>query len=294
MNISGINNSSSYNHGGLNIKWKQENATEKNQFNVSGTNGDKKLTDISKEKNAELIQKLSALNDDEKKEVAVSSYMEMQSILTRNMIGCQKNIERFGALTDEIAYYDDLLEKCGDGNQIKIDDNKYGLHTTGNTGIVDRSEIEKRRERANIAIDNLVDPQKSFGSDTAQRDFFNRTDEKIFSGAAARFETVTGMTADCLNMDGDSSLTANKGGLTREDYVQKQTEAMKALSERSESLSDLFEEYKKTKHGAGAEDVINITEKQKLKTLETIRKQFLLNGTITDPERTMSRLLAIG
>lgn len=263
-------------------------------FKLSGADSGKRLTDISKEKNTELMKKLSALDDSEKKEAASTAYMEMQSVLTRNMIGCQKNIERFNALSDEAAYYDSLLKGSGDSSQIKLDNNKYGLHTIGDTGIVDRSEIEKRLERANIAIDNLVDPQKNFGSDAAQRDFFNRAEEKLFSGAAARFETVTGMTADCLSMDGDSSLTADKGGMTRENYVQKQTDAMKALSARSESLSDLFEEYKNTDKGADADKSLDNISQQKLKTLETIRRQFMQSGTVTDPEHTLSRLLAIG
>lgn len=277
MNITGFTNNSIFPH-----------AARSAFGHVSGadnSSGDKKLTDIAKEKNADSIRRLSEMSDSEKQEAAVSSYIEMQSTLLREMAGRKKNIETVGAIKEDIAYLSDVLAKNEGKDVIDADAcGEWFSSRYGTSGTYSRAKLEEALEMRKSALESFTAPKPTP---------YDNIGAVIFTNAAARFETATGLTADCLDLDGDDSLCTYREDLTADNFAEKMNETVDKLAKRSEALSDLMARYKETEQGAGLDSSLDITEKYKLSYLETVRMQFLQNGNVDDPERTIGRLNAL-
>ena len=125
-------------------------------------------------------------------------------------------------------------------------------------------------------------------SDKRFHEFRNITLHSVFRNAAADFAAVTGMTADCLNTEGDDSLLWHANDRTVENYVQKAEENIERLKARSNGLYQLMQDYKKSIGMDDYEDLFDVTDNYKMNALEEIRRQFLLTGKLNYTDKNFS------
>lgn len=235
----------------------------------------KSMSERFKANNAELIRELDSLSKEEKAEVAVVSYLEMQKHIIYTKSSHQNAIDHFDQLQDAKAYYSDLLS--GDG-KITEEYKKYGELglglLDGNIGdIADKDELQNAVNDIRDRIDSLIG-RYSGESSNPNGDWCKDIGAKIYTGYGVTFSTVTGIYDDSLTADGSTDLLDTIEGINEENFIEKQNEVINKLEQRSEKLKDVMNDYMKYNDVAKElmKDPGKIIEKNHNKLLEQQRE----------------------
>lgn len=226
------------------------------------------MSERFKANNAELIRELDSLSKEEKAEVAVVSYLEMQKHIIYTKSSHENAIDHFNQLQDAKAYYSDLLS--GDG-KITEEYKKYGElglgFLDGNVGdIADTDELQNAVNEIEGRIDNLIG---RYSGESSNGDRFNDVGAKIYTGYGVMFSTVTGIYDDALTADGSTDLLDTIEGINEENFIEKQNEVISKLDQRSERLKGVMNDY--MKHNDVAKELM----KDPGKIFEKIHNKFL-------------------
>lgn len=179
---------------------------------------------------SELIKNLDRLSEEKKADVAFSSYLEMRKCLRLAADYKTRQIDTYGRLQEEKAYYKSLLSENG---KITGDYGKYTFADKHGGSCVSKSEVESALSEVQRRLDSLVNPEKGVGNDIYDR---------IFQITSNVFQAVTGITDDVLNL-ADESLWKVPDGLTHENFVDTVSKNLKSVQNRSEQLKDLMNDY---------------------------------------------------
>lgn len=71
-----------------------------------------RLAEAFKTDNAEIIRVLDELSDNDKMEIAMRSYLQMQGRIYSAKSEEESDIKKFGSMKEEKAYYADMLEEA--------------------------------------------------------------------------------------------------------------------------------------------------------------------------------------
>lgn len=266
------------------------NSSNKNKFSVSGIR-DADETDETHKVNslwrADKTRKLSELPKTEKIKEAAKSYSSMQAALLWKITDEQNKIKCFNEYKEKVSYYSGLLKGNETDNAIVITDKRFELSEKfSDTDIIGRDVIEGYLNKAATSLKRMAEPVDL--NDKRFHEFRNITLRSVFRNSAADFAAVTGMTADCLNTEGDDSLLWHANDRTVENYVQKAEENIERLKARSNGLYQLMQDYKKSIGMDDFEDLFDMTDNYKMNALEEIRRQFLLTGKLTYTDKNFS------
>lgn len=233
------------------------------------------MSERFKANNAELIRELDSLSKEEKAEVAVVSYLEMQKHILNKKSIHESSIERFNQLQDAKAYYSDMLS--GDG-KITEEYKKYGElglgFLDGSIGdIADKDELQNAVNEIQGRLDSLIG-RYSGELSNPNGDRFNDVGGKIYTGYGVMFSTVTGIYDDSLTADGSTDLLDTIEGINEENFIEKQNEVINKLEQRSEKLKDVMNDYMKYNDVAKElmKDPGKLMEKKHSKFLEQQRE----------------------
>lgn len=211
----------------------------------------------------------------------------MQSTLLWRIMDEQNKIKYFNERKEKISYYTKLLEGDDINNVIVVDEKRYELSEKyQDTNLIKREVIEGYLNDATEALNRMVEPVDE--SNTRFHNFRNVTLQSVFRNSAADFAAVTGMSADCLNIEDDNSLLWRANDRTVENYVRKAEETIAKLKARSNGLYQLMQDYKKSIRKSNFEDLFDTTSNYKMKELEEIRQQFLLTGQLSYSDKNFS------
>lgn len=276
------------------FSFSQANGFLKKEFSVAGVNNYQnvhKSHSVKNERRTELIRNLSELPEAEKIKEAAKSYSSMQATLMWKITDEQNKIKYFNERKEKISYYTKLLEGDDINNVIVVDEKRYELSEEyQDTNLIKREVIEGYLNDTTEALKRMVEPVDE--SDTRFHKFRNVTLQSVFLNSAADFAAVTGMSADCLNIENDNSLLWHANDRTVENYVQKAEENIERLKVRSNGLYQLMQDYKKSIGIDDFKDLIDITSNYKMNALEEIRQQFLLTGKLTYTDKNFSLFCA--
>lgn len=231
------------------------------------------MSERFKTNNAELIRELDSLSKEEKAEVAVVSYLEMQKHIIYTKSSHENAIDHFNQLQDAKAYYRDLLS--GDG-KITEEYKKYGELSLGfldgNVGdIADKDELQNAVNEIQGRIDSLIG---RYSGESSNEDRFNNVGAKIYTGYGVMFSTVTGIYDDSLTADGSTDLLDKIDGINEENFIEKQNEVINKLEQRSEKLKEVMNDYMKYNDVAKElmKDPGKLIEKNNIKFLKQQRE----------------------
>lgn len=215
-------------------------------------------------KDSELIKNLDRLSEEEKADVAFSSYLEMRKCLKLAADYKTRQIGTYGNLQEEKAYYTSLLSANG---KITRDYGKYAFADKQVGNCVSKSDVESAPSELQRRLDSMVNPEKGVGNDLHAR---------IFQISSNVFQAVTGITNDVLNLS-DESLWKLTDGLTHENFVDTVSENLKSVLKRSNQLQDLMNDYIKGNKYAqeiAKNDGLEPAYKDRAHLLETLEKYF--------------------
>ncbi len=138
----------------------------------------------------------------------------------------------FSSLKEQKAYYTDLLEK---GGAISEQGGKYEFFGEKEGTFVNREDIEEALSKVQGYINNyLVEPDEKTSS--------LEMNEKLFKSSAAVFSAATGINDDALSLE-DDSFKKVKGGLTEENYLERITNDINSIKDRSKRITGIMTEY---------------------------------------------------
>lgn len=200
-------------------------------FTLVGTREPNEANKLSFEK-ADLIRNLDNMSEEEKVDVAVCSYLDMQISCKEALESQELRTNIFKMCQEEKAYYNELKSQ---GGVISEEGGKYAFTGMKVGTVVDISSIEAALYDAQEKIDSLIIPPD--GSDS-----FGSSIDKMFRTEAEAFSAATGISDDALNLN-DDSFYKIRAGLTEENYLEKANETMNSIRERSEQLAKVMGDY---------------------------------------------------
>lgn len=204
-------------------------------FTLVGSRESDKTIEISSalsSERAELIRNLDSMSEEEKAEVAVCSYLDMQ-ISCKEALGIHElRTNIFKMRQEEKAYYNELKSQ---GGIISEEGGKYAFTGMETGTAVDMKSIEAALADAQQKIDSLIIPPDGSAS-------FGSLVDKSFRASAETFSAATGISDDALNLN-DDSFYKIRAGLTEENFLEKENEAINSIRERSEQLSKVMGDY---------------------------------------------------
>lgn len=221
----------------------KENRRRFDTFTMINADNHKTAKGLSSEK-AELIRNLDNLSEEEKAEVAVASYIDMQKCCKSALDRYETDIYSFKSLQEKKAYYTELKSQ---GGVISEEGGKYGFAAASAGSSIDEKEIDAALSEVQGRLDSLM---MSPTEETAK----NELNDKIFRNAASAFAKATGISDDALNLE-DDSLCKVKEGLTEENYLEKMSEAVNSIKNRSQQLTNVMNDYIGT--NSYAKDMMN-------------------------------------
>ncbi len=245
-------------------------------FTLVGSDGSEKVRKLSAEK-AELVRNLDNLSEEEKAEVAVASYIDMQKCCKSVLDRYETDMYSFKSLQEKKAYYNELKNQ---GGIISEEGGKYAFAESNAGSVIGEKEIDAALSEVQERINRFI---MAPSEETAG---YELTD-KIFRSASQAFSKVTGITDDALNL-GDDSLCKFREGLTEENYLEKTNEAINSIKNRSQQIRSVMSDY--TGRNSYAKDLMtnpnkllnNAENKEKThlaELLEQYREQIELTDT---------------
>lgn len=200
-------------------------------FTLVGTSKPDEAKKLSFDK-AELIRNLENLSEEEKANVAVGSYIDMQKCCKSAISHYETDIYSFKSLQEEKAYYNKLKNQ---GGTVSEEGGKYAFTAASAGSTIDEKEIDAALSEVQERINRFI------MAPTEETARYELTD-KIFRSASQAFSTVAGISDDALNLE-DDSLCKVREGLTEENFLEKENEAINSIRERSEQLSKVMGDY---------------------------------------------------
>lgn len=208
---------------------------QKPQFTLSSkttSKSDKSEADTLTPEKSKLVRDLSSLSKEEKAEAAFDSYMSMQRSCREAIGSLELKESCFTYLKEQKAYYLDLLENDG---KISESGGKYEFFGEKDGTYVNKDDITKALSKVQGHINNcLAEPDE-------KNDVINFT-KMVFKQSAAIFSAATGITDKALSLE-DDSMDKVKSGLTEENYLDRITEDINSLKERSKQITDIMVDY---------------------------------------------------
>ena len=231
---------------------------ETSEVHAVGSSNDafsKKLSDVFKRGNSDLIHGLSELSDADKTEIAANAYFQMQGRVYQAIQREEADIKTFTALADEKSKLTGMLE--------------------GQTG-ADAGETEKKLADVQSRIDKFLSPAGADGKDTAVFDAVNSSSQKSFAAYSAVFEEITGIKSDAL--EAGDSLLLRKTDRAESSFLSKANETIDSLKKQSEGLHDVKKLFFGQENG---EDGTRLSEEAmvKMAVFEFFREKFAYGGT---------------
>lgn len=245
-------------------------------FTIISSDDQKAAKGLSAEK-AELVRNLDNLSEEEKAEVAVASYIDMQKCCKSALDRYETDMYSFKSLQEKKAYYNELKNQ---GGIISEEGGKYAFAESNAGSVIGEKEIDAALSEVQERINRFI---MAPSEETAG---YELTD-KIFRSASQAFSKVTGITDDALNL-GDDSLCKFREGLTEENYLEKTNEAINSIKNRSQQIRSVMSDY--TGRNSYAKDLMtnpnkllnNAENKEKThlaELLEQYREQIELTDT---------------
>ncbi len=238
-----------------------------------------KLADVFKRENSDLIQGLSELSDEDRMEIAMNSYFQMQGRVYQAINREEADLKTFSSLSDEKARISSMLEKAqANGGGIDTSD---GVELT-------TEDISKQLDDVQSRMDVFLAPYGRDGEGAAKSSAFNESVRKDFAAYASVFEGVTGLRSEAL--DATADLTLHKTDRDESNYAQKAQASINALKEQSEGLSslkkDLLSSFGKDPETERLSDEAMV----KLAVFEFFREKFSYGGTQEELEEQLKRM----
>lgn len=187
-----------------------------------------KLSDVFRRENSDLIHGLSELSDEDKMEIAMNSYLQMQGRVHQAINREEADIRTFNSIADEKARISSMLETAKQ--------NGGGINTPDG-GELTTEDIEKQLGDVQKKMDKFLAPYGRDEDGNARTTAFNESIKKDFAAYASVFSEVTGITGDAL--DATAELTLHKTDRDESNFVQKAQESIDALKEQSKGLSSM-------------------------------------------------------
>ena len=210
----------------------------------------------------QLVKNLDRLSEEEKADVAFSSYLEMRKCLKLAADYKSRQISTYGNLQEEKVYYSSLLKANG---KISGDYGKYAFADKHGGSYVSKSDVEDALCKVQRRLDSLVNPEKGVGNDLHAR---------IFQISSNVFQAVTGITDDVLNL-ADESLWKLPDGITHENFLDTVSENLRSVQERSDRLQEVMKDYiNGNKYAQEAEKKGVPADEDRAHLLETLEKYF--------------------
>lgn len=217
----------------LNSSDGNKRAESKGRFDTFTMIGDgpKTAKSLSAEK-AALIRNLDNLSEEEKAEVAVTSYIDMQKCCKSVLDRYETDMYSFRSLQEKKTYYNELKSQ---GGVISEEGGKYAFSESNAGSVIGEKEIDAALSEVQEKIDRLT------MAPTEETKRYDLSD-KIFRSASRAFAMATGISDDALNLD-DDSFRKFREGLTEENYLEKANEAIDSIKNRSQQLSNVMRDY---------------------------------------------------
>ena len=239
----------------------------------------RKLADVFKRENSDLIQGLSELSDSDKMEIAMNSYFQMQGRLYQAINREEADIKTFGSIADEKARITSMLGQA---------QAKGGSIETADGNELTAEEISGQLDDVQRRMDAFFAPYGRDSEGNAKNTAINESVRKDFAAYASAFEGVTGMRSDAL--DASDALALHKTDRDESNFVQKAEESINSLKKQSESLTSL----KKDLLAGSGEDpeTERLSEEAmvKLAVFEFFREKFSYGGTQEDLEEQIKSM----
>ena len=239
----------------------------------------KKLSDVFRRENSDLIRGLSELSDADRMEIAMNSYFQMQGRVSQAIRREESDIGTFNSISDEKAGITALLEQAEkNGGSIG---NPDGTETT-------TEELAERLDKVQQKMDAFLAPYGRDEDGNAKSSAFNDSVKKDFAAYASVFTGVTGMTSDAL--EATDALAIHKTDRDESNFIQKANESISSLKKQSEGLSSL----KKDLLASAGEDpeTERLSEEAmvKLAVFEFFREKFTYGGDQEELEETLKSM----
>lgn len=244
-------------------------------FTMAGTektekNAEERTKKLSAAKE-ELVRKLSGFTEEDKWEIAFDSYLGMQRSLLELKHTAKDQLDIFSYVQEEKAYYNHLSENGGliegrgkfdyegmcDGSTVDIDEVCQKL-----TKLQDRINgwFKERPEKP-----KFYEHPENFPHLYLTSEFMCSLSEKVYAYYSAVFSAATGFSADVLNIE-KGDLQFDRKGLTEENFMERATEYLDSINERSKQLADLWSEY--SYNSRHSEDKITVDEQEEIRQMK--------------------------
>lgn len=238
-----------------------------------------KLSDVFRREHSDLIHGLSELSDEDRKEIAMNSYFQMQGRVVQAVRREENDIRTFSSIADEKAGITALLEKAkANGGGL---DNPDGSETT-------TEELEKKLENTQAKMDAFLAPYGRDEEGKTKTNALNESVRKDFAAYASVFAGVTGLSSDAL--EASEALTVHKTDRDESNFIQKANESIGALKKQSDGLTALKRDFL----GSIGEDpeTERMSEEAmvKLAVFEFFREKFAYGGDQEELEETLKSM----
>ncbi len=256
------------------------NAGDETTEIFSGRDNDafsKKLTEVFKRENHDLIQGLSELSDQDKTELALNAYFQMQGRVQQAIKREEADIKIFSAFEEEKTNLTSMLEEA----------HRNGTAVDPAGDPVTASAIEKKLEKVQGMIDKLVDPYSYDEKANSPEKTINESIKKDFAAYAGVFEEMTGLTGDALGTS--DALLIHKTDRTESSFIQKAYETIDSLKTQSSGLRDLKKEFMGEVGIEEEEERMSEEAMTKMAVFEFFRERFAYAG-LYDSSETLSML----
>lgn len=238
-----------------------------------------RLAEAFKTDNADIIRALDGLSEQDKMEIAMRSYFQMQGRVMSIQSKEEADIKAFGALKDEKAYYSSLMEEAEKNGTAKLSGDKRGSYAFADKAVgteLTKDDIGKALDDVQERIDKFLYPYGKNEDGTAISDPNNERITRDYIAYAAVFEEVTGLKADCL--DPGDSLLLHKLDRTEDNFIEKARENISDLKGMSKDLRDLMKRYKEEQSEEIGGGDLSEEARARMEAFDYVREQFIGGG----------------
>ena len=242
-----------------------------------------RLAEAFKTDNAEIIRALDELSDNDKMEIAMRSYLQMQGRIYSAKSKEESDIKKFGSLKEEKAYYADMLEEAKENGTAEIKEEKdarfaFSDKKAGDT--VSTRDIEKALEDVQGRIDSFLYPNGRNEDGTGMSNPENERVTRDYIAYASVFQEITGLDADCLH-PGDS-LMLSKTDRNEDNFIEKARENIDGLNTMSKDLRDLLKKYKNEQEIEIGGGDLSEEARTRMEAFDYVREQFVYGDQKTE------------
>ena len=216
----------------------------------------KKLSDVFRRGNSNLIHELNDLSDSDKAEIAANAYFQMQGRVYQAMKREEDDIAKFSALTEEKSRLTNMLAEQSDAQ---------------------KNDTEKKLADVQERIDKFLAPFGGDGKENAAAEAMNGSAQKSFAAYSAVFEEITGIHSDAL--DAGDDLLIHKTDRTESNFIGKANESIDALKKQSNGLHDVKKLFFGEDDGDGDGTRLSDEAMVKMAVFEFFREQFAYGGS---------------